>query len=368
MAQRPQTPPEHIPQTHWRTPTRVALRTGLKLIHQNLLDPIRSNGLTKKQFLATLGVSSTTADRIAKSERTRLTMSKETRGRKPILTARHLRQLERMILGGGFEDRALTFEYLANEIDIKVSTRIIRRAFQHLNYRRYMAYKRSYVAPNIATKRVEFARKMLVKYPTAEHWKSVRFSDETHLRFGALGRTWVIRKPEEKTCSDCVQITRYPKEKDKKRLHAWAVVGWGYKSKLYFYNNNNSNGKMDQKTYIKLLEAECANFPAGMVLEEDNDSGHGPSPSNIVRTWKKRHNLNQYFNCAYSPDLAPIKNAWRVPKAALRKYAHWDDEIIREVAVQAWEGWKQESINKLILSMPARLKRCIEAKGQMTAY
>lgn len=69
------------------------------------------------------------------------------------------------------------------------------------------------------------------------------------------------------------------------------------------------------------------------VLEEDNDSGHGPGKSNIVRTWKEKNGLEHYFNCAHSPDLAPIENCWQIPKAYTRKYPHWDDETLKELIV-----------------------------------
>ena len=44
-----------------------------------------------------------------------------------------------------------------------------------------------------------------------------------------------------------------PKDKDTKRVHAWAAIGYDYKSKLYRYDTNTSNGKMTQKVYLELL-------------------------------------------------------------------------------------------------------------------
>ena len=32
------------------------------------------------------------------------------------------------------------------------------------------------------------------------------------------------------------------------------------------------------------------------VLEEDGDSGHGPSKSNPVRSWKEKHSVKHFFN------------------------------------------------------------------------
>ena len=45
-----------------------------------------------------------------------------------------------------------------------------------------------------------------------------------------------------------------------------------------------------------------------------------------------------------------------------------DDETIREVALKGWAGLLQETINTWVLSMPTRLKACIDSDGQLTAY
>ena len=51
------------------------------------------------------------------------------------------------------------------------------------------------------------------------------------------------------------------------------------------------------------------------VLEEDGDSGHGTGQANPLPTRKQQNCLKSYFNCAMSPDLAPIENCWAIPKA-----------------------------------------------------
>jgi hypothetical protein len=49
------------------------------------------------------------------------------------------------------------------------------------------------------------------------------------------------------------------------------------------------------------------------ILKEDNDSGHGGgSESNIVTNWKRKNNLDYFFNCSNSPNLSPIENFWQV--------------------------------------------------------
>lgn len=58
------------------------------------------------------------------------------------------------------------------------------------------------------------------------------------------------------------------------------------------------------------------------TLEEDGDSSHGTGRNNIVRTWKKDHLLDSYFNVSGSLDLAPIENCWQGLKQWIKSVPH----------------------------------------------
>ena len=112
--------------------------------------------------------------------------------------------------------------------------------------------------------------------------EKVRFSDEIHFGRGPQRKLCIIRQPEQRTCDDCIQKQRPPKEKDKKqkRYHCWAAVGWNFKSELIFYEvPGNSNGKMSQRVYIdSILEPVVKSWLKrgdDFIMEEDGDSGHG---------------------------------------------------------------------------------------------
>jgi hypothetical protein len=214
---------------------------------------------------------------------------------------------------------------------------------------------------------------MLERYPEPDDWKRVRFSDEVHFGYGPQHRLYIIRKPGERYCPDCIQEHDTPREKDRKRFHCWAAVGWNFKSELTFYEvPGNSNGKMSQRAYIdQILEPVVKPWlEAGhdFVLEEDGDSGHGPGRDNIVKSWKHDHHLQHYFNCASSPDLAPIENCWLPPKQHLQKYPHWDDSTTKELILEGWGRVSQDFINDKVISMPQRLREVIERKGQMIGH
>ena len=91
------------------------------------------------------------------------------------------------------------------------------------------------------------------------------------------------------------------------------------------------------------------------VLEEDNDSGHGPSSKNPVRESKEKYGLKAFFNCPKSPNLSPIENAWIASKMEVRKYPHFDINALKTLAVEGWDKLSQETINHWIDSMPKML-------------
>ena len=300
----------------------------------------------------------------------------ETRGRKKKLDNQALIQIERCIEQGGFDGRTLSWESIpsAAGLDLEVSARTVRRALRELNFRRCIACEKQYRSKQSKAKRVEYSRVMLERYPEPKDWWRVRFSDESHFGWGPQGKIWVLRRPWERFCPDCMVEKEAPAEKDLRRLHCWAAVGHDFKSPLVWYDvASNNNGKMTMQVYRdQILEPVVAPWlKAGhsFVLEEDNDSGHGGKKGgNIITNWKKENGLESYFNCPLSPDFVPIERAWQLPKQYIRKRPCWEDSIVKELAQEGWDALKQDSINRWVDQIPQILKDCIEMEGAMTGH
>jgi DNA-directed RNA polymerase subunit F len=75
-----------------------------------------------------------------------------------------------------------------------------------------------------------------------------------------------------------------------------------------------------------------------------------------------------YANCRSSPDFAIIEDTWQYPKNYVRKRPHWTDELVDELVQEAWHDIPQEWINRLVDSMPQRLRDCIQSKGQLVEW
>jgi len=143
---------------------------------------------------------------------------KEARGAKALLSERDIRRLERIMWRNRFEGRTLTWEALAEEAGLSgrdgktVSGKTIQRALGQLGWRHCVAYRKPFLSQKLKNQRVKWAKDMLEKYPNPEDWDRVRFSDKVHFSFGPQGRFYILRKPGERNCPDCIQ-----EQEDKKR-------------------------------------------------------------------------------------------------------------------------------------------------------
>ncbi len=153
------------------------------------------------------------------------------------ITAEKLREMEIILVNEGIEARGLTWEQLGTEVGLDVPGRTVKRALGTLESHKCITCRKGWVSRKTADKRLEHA-----------------FSDEVHFGWGPQGKLLIIRKAGMRYCQDCIQEADEPAEKDKKRFHCWAAVGWNFKSPIYFYEvPGDTNGKMSQQVYISQI-------------------------------------------------------------------------------------------------------------------
>ena len=363
----------HVPKKHWTTPQRARLRDAVEHVKAGTLLSPGGTRVSQRRLFREYGIPQATAQRIIKDPDSRRLHNRksrrEPRGRKSKLSERDLRAVEHVIQSEGQVGRCLPWEALAFEANLDVSAQTLQQHCAERGYRRCISCRKGWITATIAAKRVQFAEEMLSKYPNPEDWDRVRFSDEVHLGFGPQGRIYVTRKPGEVYCADCVQHSQEVSRKDENKVHAWSWCSFGEKGRLRFYNTGtNSNGAITINTYLEILREEVAYWPSNAVLEQDGAKGHGIGKNSQVTKWLNAHNVSFYTNCPYSPDLAPIENCWLAPQAWLRKWGHWDEFSVREIATEGWNALSQAKVNAWCRSMPQRLRDVIKLKGQLTAY
>lgn len=102
-------------------------------------------------------------------------------------------------------------------------------------------------------------------------------------------------------------------------------------------------------------------------IVEDGATVHSGGASKVVREQMQIPTLD---HPARSPDLNPIEHMWALVKSILKKQdkrAETEDELWEQIQA-AWEAIPMEVVNRLVMSMEARRKEVIAAKGARTRY
>jgi hypothetical protein len=365
----------HIPQKHWSTPSKAKVE-GAK-------DFVVAQGLphTNRQLFRHFNIPETSGRRILQNAPRRYQnnpYSNEKRGRKKALESYHIDAIEKLLWDGGAEARSLPWGRLLGAAGCgfegtEPCTRTIQRALQQKDWRKCIVCSKSWTSPTHAKLRKEAAQEALRLRPRPEDWEDIRFSGESHVLFGQKGQHKVARKPGERECPDCIQHGTRPTADGNYRLHCWAAIGYGFKSPLIWYTTRSNNGALTQREYIdQILEPVVKPWLAAghqFILEEDSASGQGPMCNGIVARWKEKHGLGTCFNTAAgSVDLAPMENAWKVPKAYMREHAIWDEDALKMAAEDGWDAVLEGTLNDCIHSIPQRMKNVIAADGQLISW
>ena len=104
------------------------------------------------------------------------------------------------------EGKSYTWEQLATEIGADITGRTMKNILRSaLDYEKCLACVKGWLGAKPMEKRVEYAHRMLFKYPEPEQWDRVRFSDEVHFGYGPEGQLRIIRQPGTRYRQDCIQ-------------------------------------------------------------------------------------------------------------------------------------------------------------------
>ncbi|KAG1388229.1 hypothetical protein G6F60_013795 [Rhizopus arrhizus] len=212
--------------------------------------------------------------------------------------------------------------------------------------------------------RYEFARAHLSW--TIDDWKKVVFSDETKVnRIGSDGLQWTWTNGDKLKVFQVQHIIKHGGGS----LMLWGCLTWygvGYLS--------NIKGSVNSDFYIGILEDELMKTidwyelqNEDIVFQQDNASTH---TAKKISKWLENNNITVLRWPPHSPDLNPIENLWSILKQRLLQYEKQPDGMLElwSRVENVWESITQNECQKLIESMPKRIKAVYNAKGGHTKY
>ncbi|KAG1034479.1 hypothetical protein G6F43_013053 [Rhizopus delemar] len=212
--------------------------------------------------------------------------------------------------------------------------------------------------------RYEFARAHLSW--TIDDWKKVIFSDETKVnRIGSDGLQWTWTNGDKLKDFQVQHMVKHGGGS----LMLWGCLTWhgvGYLS--------NIKGSINSDFYIGILEDELMKTidwydleKEDIIFQQDNASIH---TAKEVSEWLDNNNITVLRWPSHSPDLNPIENLWSILKQRLLQYEKQPDGMLElwSRVENVWESITQNECQKLIESMPKRIKAVYNAKGGHTKY
>ena len=243
----------------------------------------------------------------------------------------------------------------------------VTEAIHKLGYRRCVAQSHSLLKPLNLKCRLAFAKAH--KHWTVEDWKHITWTDEISIKIGDKRKDimWVWRKPREEFHQHCVN----PQKQPRVGMMFWGAFGYGKMGPGLFFQLKarqkiNSTVYRDQvllgplKTFY---EESKSNIPKPVVMEDS-----APIHKGVFKKPQDDMKWVQYLHPPNSPDLNPVENIWAWMKHEITtKYLYVTSKAeMQRIAMEMWENFGDDQWNRIIASMPERMKAVIKVKGGHT--
>lgn len=329
---------------------------------QNILSLI-DNGHSNRAIAAQMGVSSGKVSDIRMKHRP--DMERATGGRPRLLTAPDKRLAGRTLLAGKADNAVQLKRVIAEETGKQVCAQTVRRGLVDEGF----ISVRKTEKPLLSSKhrRERFIWSESHREWTLEDWKTVIFSDETKInRFGSDGQQWVWKKKGEVINDRLIKPTL--------KFGGGSVMIWGCMMWEGVGNACKIDGRMDAELYVSILDDDLLETledydkdVSDIIFQQDNDPKH---TSKLAKNWFKTQKMKVLKWPAQSPDLNPIEHLWVHVKRRLAEYEEPPKGVndLWTRVEDVWAAIPAEVCQRLVETMPRRIKAVIDAKGGYTEY
>lgn len=195
-----------------------------------------------------------------------------------------------------------------------------------------------------------------------ERWNKVLFSDEARFQLFPNQRIRVRRTSTEKFLPECLSPTV--------QGGGGSVMIWGCFSGIGTGILRFTDGTMNSAEYISTMKDNM--LPSAkklhnnyFVYQQDNAPCH---KSRATMKWFEDNEVPLLTWPSRSPDLNPIENLWRYMGMKLRPCKPKNRNELREALSTIWNDITVEQCQKLVNSMPKRVRLCHRAGGGPIDY
>lgn len=255
---------------------------------------------------------------------------------------------------------------VANEVEEELGKschpETIRRVLREHDFNGRVARKKPFISDKNRKCRLKFAQDNLHK--DNAYWNTVLFCDESKFNiFGSDGASYVWRKPNTELQAKNLKATV--------KHGGGSVMVWACMSAAGVGNLQFIETTMDKTAYLEILKANLLQSAEKLGIADvfrfyqDNDPKH---KAGIVQTWLIWNCPHVVHPPAQSPDMNVIENLWAILDTNIRKRKISNKSDLKTALTEEWEKITPQVTQKLVESMPKRLKMVVDQKGGHTKY
>ena len=330
---------------------------------RDLIIKLHKEKNSQREIAKIVGKSRSTIQKIiTKFQITGNTKNKIRTGRPSIFTEKESRMIVRKVKNNPKISAPILKTDIENAVGKTCHPETIRRLLRKAGYHGRSIRKKPYVSKVNRQKRVDFAKQHLKE--DNDFWNSIIFSDESKFNIlGPDGNKKVWRKAN--------------KELDPKNMRGTvkhgggSVLVWGCMAASGVGKLVMIDGIMNQYSYLKILKDNLQQSAAKLgvgrsfIFQQDNDPKH---TARTVQEWLLYNTRKQLKTPPQSPDLNPIEHLWEHLDRQMRKRDINNKNDLIKALLEEWQKIPPTITQKLVYSMPSRLKEVLKAKGYPTKY
>ena len=187
-------------------------------------------------------------------------------------------------------------------------------------------------------------------------FKKVIFSDES---------TFELHRCLDRVWSKSRGRPNRPRPKYSSKRMVWGAINYKKKSSLQLVD-----GTMNSDRYVGVINRNLIPMMRNLghsdhIFQQDN------APCHTSRVSKEHFQQRKVQVLAWpsnSPDLNPIENIWAILKKKVARILPSSKSDLDAIILEEWDQIPIEIVQNLIDSMPRRLQRVIDMKGEYIGY